>query len=144
MEEIDLDKRVHMNFIRILKEHFENKPGKLAAALDVQPSYVSDVIHKRRNLTNNYIERICELAKIDPIEFFKSPTAKYVTEQFEQRAIQQAREAKKLGDDVVNQVEAVTEAVINQVKKTRGLSGKSKTAASNVGLVRRKGRKTSS
>ena len=139
-EESLIEKRILTNFMRILKEYFGNKPGKLADALDVKPSFISDVIHKRRNLTTNYIERISELIKIDPIEFYKGPTSKYVTEQYEVTAVQQAREAKKLGDDVVNQVEAVTEAVINQVKKTRGLGGKSKTATSGIGVVRRQRR----
>ena len=117
MARIDLDARAHKYFLRILKEHFKDEPGRMAKALGEGIQVVSDLKARRRRLTHNYIERISDLINVDPMEFFKGADTGYVTEVHEEKAVWRIREAKHLGDDVVQQIETVTDSLLSVARK---------------------------
>lgn len=104
-ETIDEIKR--KNLVRIINQLGKGGQKKLAAMINTEPSYLNNIVKKRRNLSDDMVERICRKLNIELHEFYVRDTTAIPVTNLEHKAVLMVREAEKI------KAEQVAEEAIN-------------------------------
>lgn len=118
MKPMDFDERIRHNLRRLIKHYDNGNQSAFARRFGLKPSFVNGVLNGKRAIGKGIIELICNKLKVDISELTMPEEPKWAATVHEERAIYSSREGEKLG--IINQIEAVTQAMIDQAKKNTG------------------------
>ena len=107
------------NLKRILKRYNLNQ-RQLAKMINTEPGYLNKMINKKRNVSEDIVERICKALQVRPYEFYIESEDELPATDLERKALYTIREAEALGvAHIAEEVCEYTAHRINLIKKQK-------------------------